>query len=166
MDKMIIKGIRNAIKQGDANSLRNLINEHPEALNEMTPFGTWLHVAAKRGLLEIVEYLVEKGLDVNTNGGTFDASALNVASLGGDIETVKYLIGQGAVLDVSLAKRNPLFSVIQGGHMDVARCLVENRIGITVKYNTENLNDIGAYEFAVEYGQTEIANYLKEKLEQ
>lgn len=162
---MIIKGIRNAIKQGDCEALKKLINEYPEALNEMTPFGTWLHVAAKRGLLEIVKYLVDNGLDVNINGGTFDASALNVASLGGDIETVKYLIGNSAILDVSLAKRNPLFSAIQEGHMDVAQCLVENGIDITIKYNTENLNDIGAYEFAVEYGETEIANYLKRKLE-
>ncbi len=162
---MIIKRIRNAIKQGDYDTLKMLINENPEVLNEMTPFGTWLHVAAKRGHLEIVKYLVEKGLDVNIKGGTFDGSALNVASLGGDTETVKYLIANGAVMDVSLAKRNPLFSAIQGGHMDVVQYLVQKGIDITVRYNTENLNNISAYEFAVEFGQTKIANYIKEKLE-
>lgn len=163
---MIGKVIRNAIKQGDFDSLKMLINENPDALNEMTPFGTWLHVAAKRGHLDIVEYLVDKGLDVNTKGGTFDASALNLASLGGDIETVKYLMSNGAIMDVSLAKRNPLFSAIQGGHMDVVQYLVEMGIDITVRYNTDNLSNIGAYEFAVEFGQTEIAKYLEAKLEQ
>lgn len=166
MDKNINKEIRNTIKCGDFDSFKRLIDNNPDSLNVMTPFGTWLHIAAKRGYLKMVRYLVEKGLDVNIKGGIFDATAMNLAALSGEMNVIRYLVSKGAILDVSHAKRNPLFSAIQDGHMDVVQYLVEQGIDITVRYNSESLNNIGAYEFAIEYGQTEIAEYLKEKLEQ
>jgi hypothetical protein len=85
-----------------------------------------LHVAAKKGHLEIVEYLINKGIDIDAKGGTFDASALNLAAGAGHFEIVKYLIVAGAELDVSLAKRNPLLGAIYGGHKEVVEFLVEN----------------------------------------
>lgn len=109
------KLIRNAIKTGDINAVKKLIGDDIEVLNTLTVFGTWLHVAVKKENLQIVRYLVEKGIDVNAKGGTFDASALNLAAGSGNLEIVKYLIESGAELDVSLAKRNPLFGAIYGG---------------------------------------------------
>jgi uncharacterized protein len=113
--KSINKSIRNAIKAGDINLVKKLIGDDIETLNTVTVFGTWLHVAVKKENLQIVRYLVEKGIDVNAKGGTFDASALNLAAGSGNLEIVKYLIESGAELDVSLAKRNPLFGAIYGG---------------------------------------------------
>lgn len=109
------KLIRNAIKTGDINAVKKLIGDGIETLNTVTLFGTWLHVAVKKENLQIVQYLVKKGIDVNAKGGTFDASALNLAAGSGNLEIVKYLIESGAELDVSLAKRNPLFGAIYGG---------------------------------------------------
>ena len=114
-EKSLNKTIRNAIKLGDINKVKRLIGDNPDSLHTMTPFGTWLHVAAKKGHFEIVEYLILKGIDVNTKGDIFDASSLNVAAGAGHLEIIKYLIEAGAELDVSLAKRNPLFGAIYGG---------------------------------------------------
>lgn len=44
-------------------------------INAKTSFGIWLHIAAKKGDLDIVEFLVHKGIDIDARGGTFDASA-------------------------------------------------------------------------------------------
>ncbi|MED4298782.1 ankyrin repeat domain-containing protein, partial [Priestia megaterium] len=110
MDKKSVnKAIRNAIKLGDINEVKQLIGNDKEILNTMTSFGTWLHIATKKGQFEMVQYLINKGIDIDARGGTFDASSLNLAAGAGHLKIVKYLIEAGAELDVSLAKRNPLF---------------------------------------------------------
>ncbi|OFD44220.1 hypothetical protein BWGOE3_32350 [Bacillus mycoides] len=164
-DKRINKTIRNAIKLGDINEVKRVIGDNPEFLHLMTPFGTWLHVAAKKGHFGIVEYLIHKGIGINTKGGTFDASALNLAAGAGHLEIVKYLVESGAELDVSLAKRNPLFGAIYDGHKEVVEFLVEKGIDISIRYTGENIKNMNAYEYAEEFGQTEIATYIKRKMD-
>ncbi|MCE4091948.1 ankyrin repeat domain-containing protein [Priestia megaterium] len=158
------KAIRNAIKRGNINSVKELIGKDKKILHTMTPFGSWLHIAAKKGQMEIVEYLVHKGINVNIKGDIFDASPLRVAAGEGHVEIVQYLIQSGAELDVSLAKRNPLFSAIYGGHKEIVEYLVNQGIDISVQYTGENIEDMDAYRYAKEFGQTEIADYLKQKL--
>ncbi|MEI2312437.1 ankyrin repeat domain-containing protein [Bacillus nitratireducens] len=165
-EKSLNKAIRNAIKIGDINEVKQLIGNDKEILNTMTTFGTWLHVAVKKGHLEMVEYLINKGIDIDARGGTFDASALSLAAGAGHLEIVKYLIEAGAELDVSLAKRNPLFGAIYGGHKEVAEFLVEKGIDISIRYTGENIKNMDAYEYAREFGQTEIAEYLKQKMDE
>lgn len=164
-EKSINKTIRNAIKLGDINEVKRLIGDNPEFLHSMTPFGTWLHVAAKKGHFGIVEYLVHKGIDVNTKGDIFDSSSLRLAAGAGHLEIVKYLIEAGAELDVTLAKRNPLFGAIYGGHKEVVEFLVEKGIDISIRYTGENFKNMNAYEYAEEFGQTEIAAYIKRKMD-
>ena len=165
-EKSLNKTIRNAIKLGDINEVNRLIDVYPESLHSMTPFGTWLHVAAKKGHFGIVEYLIHKGIDVNTKGDIFDASPLRLAAGAGHLEIVKYLIESGAELDVTLAKRNPLFGAIYGGYKEVVDFLVEKGIDISIRYTGENIKNMNAYEYAREFGQTEIAEYLKQKMDE
>lgn len=162
--KSLNKSIRNAIKRGDHLTVEKLIEENPGALHTMTPFGTWLHVAAKKGHLDIVKYFLHKGIDVNAKGDIFDSGPLNGAAGAGHIEIVKYLVENGAELDVTLAKRNPLFGAIYGGHRDVVVFLVEEGMDISVRYTGEVLKNMNAYEYAREFGQTEIAEYLKSNM--
>ncbi|MGG0412331.1 ankyrin repeat domain-containing protein [Peribacillus simplex] len=165
-EKSLNKTIRNAIKLGDINEVKRLIGDNPESLHTMTPFGTWLHVAAKKGHCGIVEYLIHKGIDVNTNGDIYDSSPLRLAAGAGHLEIVKYLIEAGAELDVTLAKRNPLFGAIYGGHKEVVEFLVEKGIDISIRYTGESIKNMDAYEYARELGQTDIAEYLKQKMDE
>ncbi len=161
----LYKEIRLAIKNFENNKVKLLIGHDKEVLNTMTTFGTWLHVAAKHGNLEICKHLVEEGIDINTKGGTFDASALNLAAGAGHLEIVKYLIDSGAVLDESLAKRNPLFGAIYGGYQEIVELLVESGIDISKRYTGESLKNTNAYEYAREFGQTDIAEYLNQQMD-
>ena len=60
----------------------------------------------------------------------------------GEIGIVEYLFNKGAILDVGDPNRNPLFSAIYGGHLDVVKYLVQNGIDITVKYTGDTMKDM------------------------
>lgn len=109
--------------------------------------------------------MIHKGININIKGDIFDASPLRVAAGAGHLEIVKYLIEAGAELDVTLVKRNPLFGSIYGGHKEVVEFLVEKGIDISIRYTGENIKNMNAYEYAEEFGQTEIAAYIKRKMD-
>ena len=161
MDKELIREIRQAIKQGNIDAVKSILEENPDMLDVETPFGTWLQMASAQGKIDIVKYLLERGIDVNKCTGVTDGGAIKDAAFKGHLDIVKLLIQNGAVLDVSTAEKNPLFAAIYNGHFDVVKLLVENGIDITAAYPIGELESCDAYEFARQYGQTEIADYLK-----
>ena len=115
-DRQTMIEIRSSIKHGEVEKVVSLIGCDKARLEMMTPFGTWLHVAASHGKLEIVKRLIGLGADVNAYGGICGGGPLNEAASNGHTDTVKYLLSCGAKLDVSEPERNPLFSAIYGGH--------------------------------------------------
>jgi uncharacterized protein len=156
----IAKSIRAAIQQGDESEVLKLIGSDEKLVAMMTPFGTWLHVAVSFGKLGIVKRLVEVGCNVNARGGTFNGNALNIAASYGHLDIVNYLLSVGAEIDVSEPERNPLFGAIYGGHVCVAKLLVERGMDIQVKYTGESMKNMDALAFAQERGQKEIADLL------
>lgn len=162
-NKQVAKEIRSAIKKGDVEKVVNLIGSDQGRLTMMTPFGTWLHVAASHGQLEIVKRLIALGANVNQNGGIDGGNALNDAASEGHLDIVKYLLSKGAVLDISEPERNPLFGAILRGHTAIAKLLIENGIDTTVRYTGESMKDMDALAFANEWGRGEIVELLSRK---
>ena len=160
-DKEVFRSLRTAIKHGNVEDVIALISSDTTRLETMTLFGTWLHVAASFGQLEIVKRLIAMGADVNRKGGVSEGGPLDPASAGGHIEVVKYLLSCGAEMDVSRSESNPLFSAIYGGHTDVARLLIESGIDTKVKYTGSFMESMDALAFANEWGRTDIADLLK-----
>ncbi|USL39665.1 ankyrin repeat domain-containing protein [Priestia megaterium] len=107
-------------------TLRDLLEKEPEISTWVTPFGTWLHIAAAHGNLDIAEYLINQNVEIDTS------------ELDG----------------------NPLFAAIYGGHFEIVKLLIENNIDISILFSGDNMKDMDAYAFAIERGQTEIAEYL------
>lgn len=162
MDKELIKEMRKAIKSNDIEKVKELLGNNSNLLETETPFGTFLHDAATYGMYDMAKLLVESGIDVNKKGGVRDSSALTAAAFRGYIRIVELLYENGAALDTSTFSRNPLFATISEGHIDVVRFLVEKGIDLKADYAIGDLEHVDAYEYARQYGQTEIANYLKE----
>ncbi|WP_141993220.1 ankyrin repeat domain-containing protein [Bacillus sp. B4EP4a] len=166
MDKtQIAKDIRGAIKSGQLDTVKDLLEKEPEMLTWMTPFGTWLHIAAAYGRLEIIQYLMNAGISTNAQGGTFSTNALERAATKGHLDIAEYLINQNVEIDTSEPDRNPLFAAIYGGHFEIVKLLVENNIDIFIKYSGDNKKDMDAYTSAIERGQIEIAEYLKQRMD-
>lgn len=153
--------IRAAIKEGDAEKALALIGSDRSLLEMMTVFGTWLHVAASHGKLEIVKRLVAQGADVNRCGGTYEGGALNEAASAGHFDVAQYLLSEGAIMDVSDPRKNPLFGAIYNGHTAIAKLLIDSGIDTTVKYTGASMKNMDALAFAKEWGRTEIVELLK-----
>lgn len=156
------KALREAVKAGDVDRVRSVVAGSADRLHYVTPFGTWLHIAAKSGGLDLVQALISMGADINAKGGTFGGAPINVAAGYGQAQIVKVLLAAGAELDVGEPERNPLFSAIQGGHVEIVKLLVESGIDFRVRYTGESMKDMDAEAFARERGQTEIGKYLDE----
>lgn len=155
-----LKEIYDAIKEWDDEKVKFLLAEEKNLINAMTPFGTLLHVASSMGNNIIIEYLVMHGADINAKGGVLGGSALNEAASEGNVEVVKYLISRGATMDTSEPERNPLFSSIYGGHVEVAKILISNGIDVTVLYTGDSMKGMDALAFSIERGQKDIAALL------
>lgn len=154
------KEIRLAIRNGDIRSLSDLLESHPDQINTVTPFGTWLHLASRVGNLDVVKRLVEFGADVNKVAGTFETGPLTTAISSGHIEVVRYLLSIGAEFDLTEPFRNPLFVAINDGNLELVKLLVEQGMDITIKYTGENMKDMDALGLAQKRGELEIAEFL------
>uniref|UniRef100_A0A7N2KMP0 Uncharacterized protein n=1 Tax=Quercus lobata TaxID=97700 RepID=A0A7N2KMP0_QUELO len=78
-----------------------------------------LHMAAANGHLDVVEYLINRGVDLNAINEEKN-TPLHWACLNGHIEVVKKLILAGAnVTELNSYERTPMDEAVSGGKMDV-----------------------------------------------
>lgn len=153
--------MRKAIKKNDLEKVKFLTENNKGILEEETPFGTWLEVSADLNQIELVRFFLECGIDVNKSCGISEGGPIKSASFEGNLDIVKLLLDSGAKFDVSTAERNPLFAAIYNDHFDVVKFLVEKGIDIKASYPIGDIDNCDAYEYARQYGRTEIAEYLK-----
>jgi uncharacterized protein len=157
MDKQnLAKELYNAISHSETNKVQDIIEANPSILDMKTPIGSWLHVAARHGNINIVKYLVASGLDINASGGTSGSTPINFAVSEGHGEIVRYFLDNDAFLDLREPEKNPLFSAIHKGHLEIAKLLVEKGIDVDMEYENKN-----AISFAEEYGNQEMIDFLK-----
>jgi ankyrin repeat protein len=118
-NQTLIKELYAAISHSVETRVHDILSNNPSLLKTKTPVGSWLHVAAMRGNVNIVKYLIKSGLDVNSNIGLSGSMPISCAASKGYLEIVQYLLDNGAILDVSEPERNPLFSAIPNGHLEI-----------------------------------------------
>lgn len=160
----IVKTMRNAIKDGNLDLVKTLLKNNKGLLEVNTVFGSWLHIAASYGRINIASYLIECGIDVNRNGDISGGNPIRSAAENGHIDMIELLYNSGTVFDVSEAAKNPLFGAIYGGHYSVVEFLVEHGIDIAKYYSVGELDKVDACTYAKQLGQTEIEKYLQKKM--
>lgn len=151
-----------AITNEDAEEVRRLLQEHPEWVNAYIPYGggTFLHLAAAISNNDVMRALIDLGFEINLKGNYQGDTAIVAGCAKGNYETVKYLIENGAILDVSDSGRNPLFSAIIGSSKEIARLLLENNIDSKARYTSETMTNMDAIAFALERGEKDIAELI------
>ena len=121
-------------------------------------YGNTLHAASAGGHTEIVQILLEKGAEVNVQGGDY-GTALGAASAGGHTEIVQILLENGAEVNAEGGRYGTALGVASArGHTEIVQILLEKGAEVNVQggdYGTA----LGA---ASAGGHTEIVQILLE----
>lgn len=151
-----------SIRSEDCGAIERLLHENPEQMVAFTPIGgqTWLGYAAQLGKLEAVKTLVKLGLDMNKGDKHDGDSPIGSAAANDHYDVVEYLLRAGAVMDVSLSVRNPLFAAIVGRSPQIVRLLLEAGVDSQVRYTSETMKDMDAVAFALMRGELECARTI------
>ena len=144
---------------GDAAKFIANYESHPE-LHSVWP---WLYTAASDGNVEVVRYLLAKGLNPNERSKySSKMPALKAACSIGNSTIVEMLVASGACVDVDNIDDNALFSAIHARSLECVKLLVDAGIDIHKVYDLGHRHK-NALAFAEEEGCTDIAKYLREQ---
>ena len=98
VDAKTLEGqLLHAITDDDAATFAALLDAHPDALAMRSqPYEwTWLHAAAQKGRVAIVDLLLRRGLDVNAREKGDNTYAMHWAAAAGHVAVVQRLIDAG-----------------------------------------------------------------------
>lgn len=163
--KDLVTKMGKAVADGDLEAVKSFVKERPEILNEMTVFGTWLHRAATNGQLEVAQYLIYEGIDVNQNGGINEKGAICNAITTGQLEMVKLLVENNVVFDTSEVNKNPLFCAISCRQFEIVKYLIELGADLSIKYKINNA-ERDVYLYSKYNGTEEITEYIAQKMKE
>src|SRR3990172_8026978 len=116
------------IKAGDAERVRQILDDQPELLAAYSHDGwTSLHLAAHFGQLQVVDLLLARGAEVDARStNNLANTALHAALAGGSWATARRLVEQGADVNaVETGGYMPLHQAADLGDAEMARFLVE-----------------------------------------
>lgn len=147
------------IKGDDVDALTAFIEEEPTRLTEDTRLGTALHYAAWKGTESMVSRLIELGANVNFVGKS-ERTPLHCAIVNGNLKSVELLLNHGGTFDIHANADNPYITAIAQGHIHLVRYFLEHGIDPHVVLMRVDGTLRTAYSFAVERGETEIADLL------
>lgn len=159
MDKVIIRRMYAAITAGDVPAVRRIIEDSPSVLDVEIAGESWLHLAANRDDVAVVEALVECGLDVNRPRRDDPETPLDNAASRGNVNVAKWLMDHGARVNVGGDGRGTILTAaVASGSADLVRLVLEHGPEVNAWFGNPPQN---ALSIAIQHGYTDIAEMLK-----
>ena len=121
-----------------------------------------LHIAAERGDIDVVTFLIENGADVNVTDFNGNTPLIFIINKTGNLETTERLLQKGAAVNTqNRTGETALMYAAWRGHADIVRLLLDNRADATLKNGQGNT----ALTLAESKGHLEIVGMLKAAIE-
>ncbi|EQB89804.1 hypothetical protein J2Z44_001690 [Clostridium punense] len=157
-----------AISRGELKTLINMIEDCPKLLNAFDTSGySLLHVAAEQNNKDILEFLLNKGLDVNISrkNDNGHVTPLHRAVNKNLIENVTWLLNHGAKIDAGIGiHATPLIEAAFNGSLEMIELLVKSGANINAYYyvgDGKTRMKVTALVAAEMEGHDKIAVYLR-----
>lgn len=127
-------GLFHAAASGDLEEVKSAL-AHGSDVNFRGPGGfAPLNAAARNGHLEIVQYLVERGANIDQNDNHLHKTALLAASFERHFDIVQYLVEKGANVNAqSMNGFTPLHDAAYVGNLQIVRFLVDHGADVRIK---------------------------------
>ncbi len=155
--------LKQSIRDGNYEKVKEIISIDKDLLNKVSALGSNLRMAARYNQYEICKLLIENGIDIDLVGGVSHDSAIVAATFSGNFDIVRLLMQNGAKLDVSNTRNNPLFVAISGRNVEIAKYLIDAGIDIYATYKIGEIENCDACEWAKKWGTKDVYDYLIEK---
>jgi ankyrin repeat protein len=152
--------LQEAAATGQLERVKQFVEQDPALAKSYSPDGFPVFaLAAVFGHREVAEYLLGKGVDVNsaaTNGTGYNALTGAVAS--GHTAIVSWLLANGAEPNYRYgAGYSPLLTAAANGHLGIVSILLANGADLHAKTNDGKT----ALSFAQERGHAEVVEFLR-----
>lgn len=126
--------LHNAARGGDIAKIEMLLNDGGDINESDRVVGTPLHYAAARGAIEVAQFVVDKGadLDVRNKSGS-KATPIHLGAANGHAELVSMLLKSGASIDSLDSKgKTALHDAAVAGQLETANVLIENGADVNI----------------------------------
>jgi len=113
------------------------------------------HIPGYLNDINTVIQLIRSHIDINKKYGTCEDTLLHYAARHGYLDTVRYLIANGAdVTQVDIYRNTPLHDAASGGRTETVKCLLDNgadKLAKNSNYHTpaQAASYVGYYKLSV-----------------
>lgn len=160
MNRSIVFGFHNLMMRGLLHDMEILASQHPWLISHISPSGGWLHVAAESCSMEVVDKLIELGVDLDLRAGIFNSNSLKSAASAGRMDMVKHLVEHGVSIDNSHASRSPLYSAVHNCNIAMVDYLITHGADVSAVYLMSGV-EMNAVDYAAERGCLDVVSYFK-----
>jgi len=164
------KALAIALENGDVESVRQIITDHPRFLSPDCPefpLGTLLHYAAAENNLAIVQMLVDEfGMNINVPDRSFGEGPIATAATFRANKVARWLLKRGAIVDTTRDGMPCCGSLVQAiidGNLELVRLLVEHGANINAYWGCPDDGPRTPLTWAMMYHRLEIVDYLRSK---
>lgn len=159
----LLRELLKAIRSNYKNGVETILKESPALASKYYLEKTWLHIAAENDAIDVMNFLVEFGFDVNIPKKESPFTPLHCAAGNKAYSAVKWLIKKGANLNKGIETQDatPIVYAIMENDLKMVKLLYENGATIDFFFGSPLKHLL---TFAKLYNDSEIISFLKSKI--